>query len=112
MKKILTLCVFLLYIIQHIQAQIDPSLLKDPTAHSKKDLLNMDAIYDRPFVTNKKAPVSLGGYVEANWQHIGTDGVSDGHQLQFRRMTLFVASSISKSSLVKCHNSSSADCAF
>jgi len=96
MKKILTLCLFLLYMIQHIQAQIDPSLLKDPTAHSKKDLLNMDAIYDRPFVTNKKAPVSLGGYVEANWQHIGTDGVSDGHQLQFRRMTLFVASSISK----------------
>jgi hypothetical protein len=34
--------------------------------------------------------------VEANWQHIGTDGISDGHQLQFRRMTLFVASSISK----------------
>ena len=27
---------------------------------------------------------------------IMTDGVSDGHQLQFRRMTLFVASSISK----------------
>ena len=34
--------------------------------------------------------------MEANWQHIGTDGISDGHQLQFRRMTLFVASSISK----------------
>lgn len=52
MKKILTLCLFLLYMIQHIQAQIDPSLLKEPTVLSKKDLLNMDAIYDRPFVTN------------------------------------------------------------
>jgi hypothetical protein len=68
MKKILTLCLFLLYMIQHIQAQIDPSLLKDPTAHSKKDLLNMDAIYDRPFVTNKK-PLSL---LEVMWKQTGS----------------------------------------
>jgi len=53
-------------------------------------------VYNRPFVAVGKLPVSLGGYVEANWQHLGTDGVSDGHQFQFRRMTLFVASTISK----------------
>jgi hypothetical protein len=56
----------------------------------------MDAIYNRPFLRVGKLPVSLGGYVEANWQHLGTDGVSDGHQFQFRRMTLFFASTISK----------------
>ena len=38
---------------------------------------------------------AVGGYLEANWQHLGTDGVSDGHQFQVRRMTLFVASAIS-----------------
>ena len=34
--------------------------------------------------------------MEANWQHLGTDGVSEGHQFQFRRMTLFVSSTIGK----------------
>jgi hypothetical protein len=56
----------------------------------------MDAVYNRPFLTFGKLPVALGGYVEANWQHLGTDGFSEGHQFQMRRLTLFVASSISK----------------
>ncbi len=79
-----------------MQAQIDPALLKSPVADTAKPLLNMDAVYSRPFVAVGKLPVSVGGYMEANWQHLGTDGVSDGHQFQFRRMTLFVASTISK----------------
>ncbi len=78
------------------QAQIDPVLLKNSVADTAKALLNMDAVYSRPFVAVGKLPVSVGGYMEANWQHLGTDGVSDGHQFQFRRMTLFVASTISK----------------
>jgi hypothetical protein len=56
----------------------------------------MDAVYNRPFVGIGKLPVSVGGYAEINWQHLGTDGVSEGHQFQFRRMTLFVSSTISK----------------
>jgi hypothetical protein len=56
--------------------------------------MNMDAIYNRPFLSIGKLPVALGGYVEANWQHLGTDGVTEGHQFQMRRMTLFIASSI------------------
>lgn len=56
--------------------------------------MNMDAVYNRPFLSVDKLPVSLGGYVEANWQHLGTDGITEGHQFQMRRMTLFVASSI------------------
>ena len=56
----------------------------------------MDAVYNRPFLTYGKVPVSVGGYAEMNWQHLGTDGVSEGHQFQMRRMTLFVSSSIGK----------------
>ena len=54
----------------------------------------MDAVYNRPFMQSGKT-TAVGGYLEANWQHLGTDGVSDGHQFQVRRMTLFVASAIS-----------------
>jgi hypothetical protein len=77
-------------------AQIDPSLLKRIPKDTTKQTMNMDAVYNRPFVAVGKLPVSLGGYAEVNWQHIGTDGVSEGHQFQMRRMTLFVASTISK----------------
>jgi hypothetical protein len=78
------------------KAQIDPLLLKRIPKDTSGRLLNMDAVYNRPFITVGKLPVSLGGYMEANWQHLGTDGVSEGHQFQFRRVTLFVSSTIGK----------------
>ena len=56
----------------------------------------MDAIYNRPFLSVSKLPVAVGGYVEGNWQHLGTNGVSEGHQFQMRRLTLFLGSSIYK----------------
>jgi hypothetical protein len=71
-------------------------LLKEVPKDSVKSGLNMDAVYNRPFLAVGKLPISLGGYVEANWQHLGTDGVTKGHQFQFRRLTLFVASTVSK----------------
>jgi hypothetical protein len=91
--KLITLLVLLAV---KASAQIDPKLLKQTPKDSIQPTLNMDAIYNRPFIINEKLPISIGGYVEANWQHLGTDGVSDGHQFQFRRLTLFVASTISK----------------
>ncbi len=78
------------------QAQIDPALLKRILKDTVKPAMNMDAVYNRPFIGVGKLPVSLGGYMEANWQHLGTDGVSEGHQFQFRRVTLFVSSTIGK----------------
>ena len=66
--------------------------MKDTT----KLLLNLDAVYNRPFLSVAKVPVALGGYVEANWQHLGTDGVTEGHQFQMKRLTLFIASGISR----------------
>jgi hypothetical protein len=51
-------------------AQIDPLLLKVAPKDSSKNLMNMDAVYNRPFIAMGKLPVSLGGYMEANWQHL------------------------------------------
>jgi hypothetical protein len=94
MKHLLTL--LFLSIAGITQAQIDAALLQDMSKDSTGQRLNMDAVYDRPFLNLGKLPVSVGGYMEANWQHIGTEGVSEGHQFQMRRMTLFVSSTIGK----------------
>ena len=80
-------------------AQIDSSLLKTPAKAedtAKKHLMNMDAMYNRPFLQLGKSPVSIGGYMESDWQYISTSGITPGNQFQFRRFSLFVASTISK----------------
>jgi len=92
--RIIAIAAFLFLAIT-AQAQIDTTLLRRIPADTSKRKLNMDAIYNRPTLQAGKLPVSLGGYVEANYQHLGTDGLSEGHQFQFRRLTLFVASTIS-----------------
>ena len=76
------------------QAQIDPELLRTTSKNTDSLKLNMDAVYDRPFVQVGKLPVALGGYMEANYQYLQTDGVTEGHQFQMRRLTLFVSSAI------------------
>jgi hypothetical protein len=95
MKNILILVVFLL-IHGALFAQIDSTLLRKTPSDTSKLKMNMDAIYNRPFLSVGKLPVSIGGYVEANWQHLGTDGITEGHQFQMRRLTVFIASSIYK----------------
>lgn len=77
-------------------AQIDPVLLRKASNDTSKLLLNMDAVYNRPMLAAGKLPVSLGGYAEANYQYLNENGISEGHQFQMRRLTLFVASSISQ----------------
>jgi hypothetical protein len=79
-----------------VLAQIDPALLRTKPKDSADLLLNMDAVYNRPFLQVGKLPVALGGYAEANYQYLQEDGISEGHQFQMRRLTLFVASSVSK----------------
>ncbi|OSZ78151.1 hypothetical protein CAP35_07765 [Chitinophagaceae bacterium IBVUCB1] len=85
-----------LFIAKTTTAQIDSTLFRRKPLDSTGMLLNMDAVYNRPFLSVGKLPVALGGYVEANYQHLGTDGISEGHQFQMRRFTLFVASGISR----------------
>ena len=78
------------------QAQVDSSLFKGAPKVDTASVgrLNMDAVYNRPFLTFDKIPVSIGGYVEVKGEHLGTDGVSEGLAFSLQRMTLFVASSI------------------
>lgn len=94
MKHLIPL--LLLIIAVDIHAQIDPSLLRRIPKDTSTQQLNMDAVYNRPFLQIGKLPVALGGYVEANYQYLGEDGVSEGHQFQMRRLTLFVSSAIYK----------------
>ncbi|GAA0564027.1 hypothetical protein [Chitinophaga japonensis] len=96
MKKFIFINILLLILTSATIAQIDPSLLRKVPKDSTKPQLNMDAVYNRPFLQVGKLPVALGGYVEANYQYLGEDGISEGHQFQMRRLTLFVASTIYK----------------
>jgi len=63
---------------------------------STESKMNMDAVYDRPFLKFKKVPVAFGGYLEANSIYSSTDGVSEGLSFQARRMTVFMSASITK----------------
>lgn len=95
MKPYLFLLTFIFYSCTAI-AQIDPALLRRTAKDTSGLLLNMDAVYNRPFLQLGKLPVALGGYAEANYQYLQKDGITEGHQFQMRRLTLFVSSSISK----------------
>lgn len=95
MKQVLLLT-FVVLICCTAFAQIDPALLRRMPAKTDSLALNMDAVYNRPFLQLGKLPVALGGYVEANYQYVGENGISERHQFQMRRLTLFIASTISK----------------
>jgi len=78
-----------------IKAQVDSTLLRRTAVDTTLSKgLNMDAVYNRPFLQMGKLPVSLGGYIEADYQYIGEDGVTEGSSFRIPRMTLFVASTI------------------
>jgi hypothetical protein len=85
---------FLLIFGDSVFAQKDSAfVMRQPVDTAKTDM-NMDAIYNRPFLTFGKLPVALGGYIEANTQYMGTDGINEGLSFQMRRMTLFFSSSL------------------
>ncbi|MFT4600051.1 MAG: hypothetical protein ACI857_000219 [Arenicella sp.] len=75
------------------------SFSQDSTFHktkldTSKGSMNMDATYDRPFLSYKNVPVAVGGYLEANTRYALADGITDGLSFQARRFTLFLSSSI------------------
>jgi len=89
--------VFILFVLATTcpaDAQIDPSLLRRIPIDTSGMQMNMDAVYNRPFLQVGKLPVALGGYAEANYQYLQQDGVTEGHQFQMRRVSLFISSSI------------------
>jgi hypothetical protein len=95
MNKKYLLILFVCIIAETAFAQIDPSLLRRIPKDTSGNKLNMDALYNRPFLQLGKLPVALGGYVEANYQYLQENGITEGHQFQVRRLSLFVSSSIS-----------------
>lgn len=87
--------VFLLINANFLMSQTDTSRrVPSTSSDTSKTNLNMDAVYNRPFLKTGKFPVAIGGYLEANTDYGGTDGISDGFRFQMRRMTLFFSSTI------------------
>lgn len=72
---------------------INSALTQDSTI---VDSLNMDAIYNRPFLIQNNYPVALGGYLEANTLYQSEEGINEGFSLQTRRLTIFTSSTIGK----------------
>ena len=95
MRKIFT-TLLLAFLTTASYSQIDPVLLRKTVSDTSGMIMNMDAVYNRPFLQLGKLPVALGGYAEANYQYLQEDGITEGHQFQIRRLTLFVSSSIAK----------------
>ncbi len=74
-------------------AQIDTTLLRRNTKVDSTKM-NMDAVYNRPFLQVGRTPLGVGGYAELNTNYAATDGVSEGLSFQMRRMTLFFGGSL------------------
>lgn len=84
-----------LIVLSSVSAQVDSTLFKRiPRDTSFQKSMNVDAVYNRPFLTVNKLPVAIGGYVEADYSYLGTDGITDGHSFRIPRLTIFIASSI------------------
>src|SRR6187431_2366425 len=93
--KRLPLLVFAVLASSYAVAQIDSTLLRRiPRDTSARKAMNMDAVYNRPFLSVAKVPVAVGGYVEADYSYVGVDGITEGHSFRIPRLTLFVASAI------------------
>ena len=86
--------ILFLVIIGALKAQDTDPLVKRIPIDTSKTLLNMDAVYNRPFLAIKKTPVALGGYLEANSIYSTEDGISEGLSFQARRLTIFMSASI------------------
>jgi hypothetical protein len=75
-------------------AQKDSSFVKRLPEDTTQPKMNADAIYNRPFMRIGKMPIAIGGYMEVNTNYSGTDGVTEGFSFQFRRLTIFMSSTI------------------
>lgn len=95
-RKQLLFLILALGVFHSLNAQEIDSTQVGKAADTSKTQLNMDAVYNRPFLNFKKLPVALGGYLEANSIYSSEDGVSDGLSFQARRLTIFMSASISK----------------
>lgn len=82
--------------LKNTTAQSLDSSLTRQEIDTTTNMLNMDAVYNRPFLSFDKLPVAIGGYLEGNSIYSAEDGVSEGLSFQARRLTMFMSASISK----------------
>ncbi|MCP1385829.1 porin [Runella salmonicolor] len=95
MKKIYFFLLIIFGVMSQAVAQIDSTLFKrSPKPDSAKVSMNMDAVYNRPFLQVGRTPLGVGGYAELNTNYAATDGISEGLSFQMRRMTLFFGGSL------------------
>lgn len=94
--RIAAAIILLLISSTHLKAQGLDSIINRIPPDTSKSYMNMDAAYNRPFLTTYKMPVALGGYLEANSIYSVEDGVSEGLSFQARRLTIFMSASITK----------------
>jgi hypothetical protein len=80
--------IFILALLFTIVAKSQQDSISNPTK------LNMEAVYDRPFIVNNST-TSIGGYITANYFRDVEDGISEGNSFSMPRLTLFVNSNIS-----------------
>ncbi|MEO8406627.1 MAG: hypothetical protein ABI480_18590 [Chitinophagaceae bacterium] len=74
--------------------QRDSSLFKRILPDTGRVSMNMDAIYNRPFLQIGKFPATIGGYVEANTAYFSENGVSEGLSFQVPRLTMFISATV------------------
>jgi hypothetical protein len=79
-----------------LNAQELESQITRVAVDTSKSQMNMDAVYNRPFLTAGKSPAAIGGYLEANSIYSSEDGVSEGLSFQARRLTIFMSATITK----------------
>lgn len=95
MKRFYLIILLSILMMSRAFAQTDSTLFKRiPGDTSLSKAMNMDAVYNRPFLSVGKVPVAIGGYIEADYSYMGSDGVAEGHTFRVPRVTLFVASAI------------------
>lgn len=75
---------------------LPPAMAQDKQApkDSLVITLNMDAVYNRPFLQSGKSPIAIGGYVEVNSDYAVTDGITEGLSFHMQRLTLFMSTTI------------------
>lgn len=70
--------------------------LKALNDKDSNNILNMDAVYNRPLIKLDNQSIAIGGYVETNTQYSIKNGISEGFSFQAKRLTLFFSSTIAK----------------
>ncbi len=94
MKLKIYFFIVLCFVLEPIFAQTDSTFLKRVGEDTTKIQMNMDAVYNRPFLTAGKIPVAIGGYVESKLEYMQTAGISDGYSFKMQRTTIFISSSL------------------